>query len=89
MVTGIAEFLFPMPGMGKDKSVRLGGIRRCRPGLGRTATPVKLNDLRYSAGVSVSWTSPIGPLKFSFAKPLNTKTDDKMQRLQFQMGTAF
>ncbi len=31
----------------------------------------------------------MGPLKFSYGNPLNTTKDDKIQRLQFQMGSAF
>jgi outer membrane protein insertion porin family len=88
MMTGSAEYLFPMPGMGKDKSVRLGGFMDAGQVWGY-GTPMKLNDLRYSAGVAVSWSSPFGPLKFSFAKPLNAKDGDKIQHLQFTMGTAF
>jgi outer membrane protein insertion porin family len=88
VLTGSAEYLFPMPGMGKDKSVRLGAFMDAGQVWGY-GTKVALSDLRYSAGVSVAWSSPFGPLKFSFAKPLNAKTDDKIQHLQFTMGTAF
>ncbi len=31
----------------------------------------------------------MGPLKFSFGNPFNTTKDDKIQRLQFQMGSSF
>jgi outer membrane protein insertion porin family len=48
-----------------------------------------MGDLRYSVGLAVAWNSPMGPLKFSFGNPLNTTKDDKIQRLQFQMGSAF
>jgi outer membrane protein insertion porin family len=44
---------------------------------------------RYSAGVGLAWNSPIGPLKFSYAIPLNAKEGDREQRFQFQAGTAF
>ncbi|HEX8987803.1 MAG TPA: outer membrane protein assembly factor BamA [Rhodocyclaceae bacterium] len=88
LLTGSAEYLFPMPGMGKDKSVRLGAFMDAGQVWGN-GTKVSLSDLRYSAGLAVSWSSPFGPLKFSLAKPLNAKTDDKLQRLQFTMGTAF
>ncbi len=87
-LTGTAEYLFPMPGMGKDKSVRLGAFVDGGQVWG-SGTPIKLNDLRYSAGVSASWSSPFGPLKFSFGKALNSKPGDKLQSLQFTMGTAF
>ena len=46
-------------------------------------------SFRYSAGVGVAWSSPIGPLKFSYAIPLNSKEGDRIQKFQFQAGTAF
>jgi len=87
-LTGSVEYLFPMPGMGKDKTVRLGAFLDAGQvwGLG---SKMNLSDLRYSMGVSANWTSPFGPLKFSFGKPLNAKADDKVQHMQFTMGTAF
>ena len=42
-----------------------------------------------ATGFGVSWVSPVGPLKFNFAFPLNAKTDDKKQRFQFQLGQTF
>jgi outer membrane protein insertion porin family len=46
-------------------------------------------ELRYSMGLAVSWASPMGPLKFSIAKPLNAKPDDKPEHFQFIMGSTF
>ena len=40
-------------------------------------------------GFIVSWISPVGPLKLSYAKPLNAKVGDRLERFQFQMGTGF
>ncbi len=48
-----------------------------------------LQSFRYSAGVGVAWNSPVGPLKFSYAYPLNNKPLDRIQRFQFQVGTVF
>jgi outer membrane protein insertion porin family len=47
------------------------------------------DEVRYSAGVGMTWVSPIGPLTFSYAKPLNDKTGDKVQELQFSVGANF
>ncbi len=46
-------------------------------------------SFRFSAGAGVAWNSPIGPLKFSYAVPLNAKEGDRLQRFQFQIGTVF
>jgi outer membrane protein insertion porin family len=83
-----AELLFPMPGIGLDKSVRLGAFIDGGQVWGADEK-LDLSTLRYSAGISLAWGSPIGPLKFSFGQPLNKKPGDKIQRLQFQMGTVF
>jgi outer membrane protein insertion porin family len=87
-IVGNLEFLFPLPGMGQDRSVRLGVFGDA----GQVWAPfqnLSLSDLRYSAGLSVAWNSPLGPLKFSFAEPLNAQSGDKIQRFQFQFGTIF
>ena len=87
-LVGNAELLFPMPGMAADRSVRLGafvdGGQVFAPG-----DKIALSGLRYAAGLSLAWNSPVGPLKFSVAKPLNAKPDDNIQRLQFTLGQVF
>ena len=85
---GNAELLFPVPGMGRDNSMRLSGFFDAGSVWGYDSK-FSLSTLRYSAGVALAWNSPMGPLKFSFANPFNKKTNDKVQRLQFQMGSVF
>lgn len=48
-----------------------------------------VGQLRYSVGVGLSWITPIGPLTFAIAKPLNTKDDDDTQVFQFSLGQGF
>ncbi len=86
---GNVEFLFPMPGGGQDKSLRLGAFFDAGRVWGMDGAYGGDDGMRYSAGVSLSWSSPLGPLKFSLAQPLNKKVGDEVQRLQFQMGTLF
>jgi len=45
--------------------------------------------MRYSYGMGIAWISPLGPLKFSYAFPLNTTDQDHIQNFQFQIGTTF
>lgn len=47
------------------------------------------NELRYSAGAALTWISPMGPIKISYAVPLKKKDNDLIQRFQFQLGTVF
>ena len=85
---GNAELLFPVPGMGRDKSMRMSGFVDAGNVWGYDSR-FSLGSLRYSGGLALSWNSPMGPLKFSWAQPLNKKDGDKLQKLQFQMGSAF
>ena len=50
---------------------------------------IDLGDLRYSIGLGIAWISPLGPLKLSYAYPVNDKPGDRLQRFQFQIGTGF
>lgn len=86
-VTGSAEVFFPMPGSGLDRSMRLSAFVDG----GQVYAPADkvLSNLRYSAGVSLLWQSPFGPLRVSYALPLNSGPDDRTQRAQFIFGQAF
>jgi len=83
-----AEVLFPMPGFGMDKSVRIGTFFDAGQVWGK-GEKMSASDMRASAGVAAVWVSPFGPLKFSIAQPFNQKDGDKIQRFQFQMGSTF
>lgn len=57
-------------------------------------TPAKLltgqdKDMRFSAGVGVTWITPIGPISLSYAKPLNKKAGDEIDQVQFEIGRLF
>lgn len=87
-----AELQLPFPGSGIDRSLRwftfvdAGNVYADGFGGG---------GLKASAGVGLSWVSPIGPLKLSFGKALNATTSgtaqekDRTQAFQFQLGTGF
>jgi outer membrane protein insertion porin family len=50
---------------------------------------VSASDLRASVGFAVSWDSPVGPLRFSFAAPVKKEPQDKIEKFQFQLGKIF
>ncbi len=84
IVTNI-EYTFPVPGSGVDKTLRLFTFVDGGNAFGTNINLV----LRYSYGIGLSWISPLGPLKFSYGIPIRTQPTDNIQRLQFQVGTAF
>ena len=83
-----AEFITPFPGAGNDRTLRLFGFTDIGRAFGENEN-ISLGDLRASAGVGLSWISPMGPLRFSYATPIRKLSGDKIQRLQFQIGTSF
>ena len=88
-ISGSAELLFPMPGAQQDKSLRLAGFLDFGQ-VYAVNEKVSLGEIRYSVGVALAWSSPFGPLKLSFAQPLNTKKGvDRVERLQFNFGSTF
>jgi outer membrane protein insertion porin family len=46
-------------------------------------------SLRVTAGVSVSWDSPFGPVRFDFAKVLRKEDYDRTEGFRFSAGTSF
>jgi len=87
-VIGNAELQMPFPGGGPDRSLRWFGFMDGGQ-IYQEGQKIRANELRFSAGLGVSWISPVGPLKLSYAKPLNAKPGDRLERFQFQMGTGF
>jgi outer membrane protein insertion porin family len=91
-----------VPGTGNDKSLRIfgfadaGNVWRTQNNLGdqtqnneERGQTNSLSDLRASAGIGLSWISPVGHLKLSYGTPLRSFKGDKIQRFQFQIGSAF
>lgn len=85
---GNLELLFPLPGVKAEKSVRL-SLFADFGYVWEEDQRLLLGDLRRSVGVSVSWFSPVGPLKFSLARPINDKPTDRIERFQFLLGRVF
>jgi len=86
-IVGNAELLMPVPGV-KEKSVRLSGFIDGGAVYGPGDLPGSAG-MRYSAGAAFTWLSPVGPIKFSYAVPLNKQPVDKLQRFQFNLGSMF
>jgi outer membrane protein insertion porin family len=87
-ITFNTEFITPFPGAGNDKSLRMYAFFDAGNVYGYN-DPIVLNQIRTSVGVGISWISPIGPLRIAYAKPVKTFAGDKIQKFQFQIGTAF
>ncbi len=87
-VTLNTEFLMPFPGAGNDRTLRLYGFYDMGNVFGELEK-VDFSQLRSAYGVGLSWVSPMGPLRFAWARPVRTFPGDRIQQLQFQIGTSF
>ena len=55
----------------------------------RSVDSWEAKTLRLSAGVSLQWQSPMGPIAISYAAPLQYERSDQLERLQFTFGGTF
>ncbi|MEY2952067.1 MAG: outer membrane protein assembly factor BamA, partial [Pseudomonadota bacterium] len=87
-ITLNAEVIAPFPGTGNDKTLRMYGFVDAGNAYADNEK-MQLRDMRASMGVGLSWLSPVGPLRLAFANPIRKQPGDRIQKLQFQIGTAF
>jgi len=80
------EALTPLPG--GDRTLRIFGFFDTGQVWGEDQK-VTFGSLRMSTGIGIAWISPLGPMKFSYAYPINSEPGDKIQRFQFQIGAGF
>lgn len=83
-----AEILAPFPGAGNDRTLRVFGFVDAGNVYGET-DKLDAGTLRASVGVGLSWLSPVGPLRIAYANPIRKFAGDKIQKIQFQIGTSF
>jgi len=87
-VTLNAELIAPFPGAGNDRTLRVFTFLDVGNVYGEHEK-VTANDMRASVGLGLSWISPLGPLRLAFAQPVRKFAGDRIQKLQFQIGTSF
>ena len=83
-----SELAMPMPGAGNDRTLRMYGFLDVGNVYGESER-IDLAELRASLGVGISWVSPMGPLRMGIANPIRKRSTDKIQKVQFQIGTSF
>lgn len=93
------ELLFPMPFVTNRNQVRsaffidAGNVfsSNCTETqrLLRNCSDFDAGELRYSAGISVTYLSPFGPLTFYVAKPFSKSDEDDTKTFDFTIGTGF
>lgn len=86
--TASAELFFPMPLAAENESVRMSAFVDAGQ-VYESFGDFETDELRVSAGLALTWMSPVGPLSFSYGEPLRDKPGDEIQNLQFLLGASF
>jgi outer membrane protein insertion porin family len=96
LVEGSIELLFPLPFIKDQRALRsaffidAGNVFDTTCGKSQVACfNFDAGELRYSAGIGVTWITGFGPLSFSLAKPLNEGVFDEPEVFQFSLGQFF
>ncbi|WP_262927456.1 outer membrane protein assembly factor BamA [Phytohalomonas tamaricis] len=101
LIEGSAELIFPFPFVEDRRQLQSSFfldtgntyLTDCLPveagNTSQCSSGIDLGELRYSVGIGLSWLTPVGPLTFSVAQPLNEKSEDDTQFFQFSLGQTF
>lgn len=83
-----AELIFPVPFVKDTRSWRFSAFVDAGNVYGADED-FEFDELRYAAGLGVTWLSPFGALSFSLAAPFNDQPGDDTKAFQFTFGGGF
>ena len=90
-LVGSAELIFPVPFVKDTNAWRFstfvdgGNVF----GSGSNDEDFEVDNIRFAAGLGVTWLSPFGALSVSLATPFNDKENDETKTFQFNFGSGF
>lgn len=88
---GTVELLFPI-GLPEELGFKgsvfsdFGGLTKLD---NKTIDILDKNSIRISYGLGISWNSPLGPIRFDFAKTLKKENFDRTERFRINFGVRF
>lgn len=83
-----AEIVFPMPLIEDSSNLRLSWFFDAGYVFDELKD-VSVSDFRSATGLAFSWLTPVGPLAFSFSRPVHYEKTDRLQSFQFSLGMPF
>lgn len=85
-----AEMIFPVPFVEKPpSSVRFSAFYDIGNVFLKDEGGFDKDELRSAIGVSFVWLAPIGPLQFSWSRPIEKQDGDETKSFQFSIGSFF
>jgi len=96
LISGTAEVLFPLPFVKDQRQLKsalfvdAGNVfnSNCPP-VSQICRDVSDGELRYSAGLAVTWVTGFAPISISISTPFNRKPGDEGESFQFELGRTF
>ncbi|MCB1644504.1 MAG: outer membrane protein assembly factor BamA [Pseudomonadales bacterium] len=96
LIDGSAEILFPLPFVEDQRQLKsaffvdAGNVFNTScPAISQICLDISEGELRYSAGLAVTWITGFAPISFSISKPFNKKPGDDAEVFQFELGRTF
>ena len=96
LIEGSAEVLFPLPFVEDQRSLKAamfvdaGNVFNTNcPDISTYCLDLSEGELRYSAGVSITWITGFAPISFAIAYPFNRRDGDESEVFQFELGRTF
>ena len=91
-----AEVLFPLPFIEDQSQLKsvlffdAGNVFNTNcPDVSVYCLDLDEGELRYSAGIAVTWITGFAPISFALAFPINDKEGDESESFQFELGKTF
>ena len=91
-----AELLFPLPFIEDQSQLKsvlffdAGNVFNTNcPDVSVYCLDLDKGELRYSAGIAVTWITGFAPISFALAFPINEKEGDESESFQFELGKTF
>lgn len=87
-IVGNLDLILPNPFAEKAGSTRV-SLFLDAGSVFKDVNSIDSNEFRYTAGLSFIWITPVGAMRFNFAKALNEKEGDSTKSFQFSLGSPF
>jgi outer membrane protein insertion porin family len=91
-----AEVLFPLPFIEDQSQMKsvfffdAGNVFNTNcPDVSVVCLDLDEGELRYSAGIAVTWITGFAPISFALSFPINDKDGDETESFQFELGKTF
>ena len=96
LVEASVEIIFPLPFLKDQRQVRsvaffdAGNVFNTNcPDVSTQCSDFSFDEVRYTAGVGVTWLSGLGPMTFAYSTGLNAQDGDQLEGFQFELGMSF